>query len=477
MGDRVSGGAPAGEPGAARPHEGARSGGAARTSGRARVALASLGPVGRIGRYEVLGRLATGGMAEVFVARASGPREVARLVVVKRLLPHVAGDARKVDAFVEEARLTSRLSHPNLCAVHDFEGEGGAFHLALEWVRGPSLRRVMERARERGGGVPVAIAARIVASLASALHHAHVAVDEEGRALGIVHRDVTPENVILGWNGVPKLIDFGIAKSVVDPRKTEAGVLKGKLAYISPEQYRGDALDGRSDVFALAVCAFEALAGEPLYERASEFETVAAIVLDPKVPDLRAIRADVPEAIAEIVERGLAKDRDARWGSADALARALEAWLATQGEPAFEREIAAWLAELFPEEAGQEPELDRTPLEQTGGRRRTHSEEMHVLRLAAEADLDAETLERAQRGRRRAMIAALLIAALLAIAAIAWAVARPRARADGAHDRASPSRALQLAARSSGPSSSTLMPSSRASARAHAAARPRFTRT
>ncbi|MDQ3032134.1 MAG: serine/threonine protein kinase, partial [Myxococcota bacterium] len=307
----------------------------------------ALTPIGRIGRYDVLGRVATGGMAEVFVARATGPRDVARLLVLKRLLPHVAADARKVDAFVQEARLTSRLSHPNLCAVLDFGDDGGAFHLAMEWVRGPSMRRVMERARE-AGGIPVPIVARVIASLAAALHHAHVAVDERGAPLGIVHRDVTPENVILGWNGVAKLIDFGIAKSVVDPRKTEVGVLKGKLAYISPEQYAGKVLDGRSDVFALSVCAYEALTGESLYERESEFATVAAIVVDPAVPSIRDRRPEVPVAVDEIVRKGLAKDREGRYASADELARALDQWLASRGEATTDREVAAWLRALFP---------------------------------------------------------------------------------------------------------------------------------
>lgn len=387
-------------------------------------------PIGRIGRYEVLGRLAHGGMAEVFVARATGPREVARRVVLKRLLPHVAADPQKVEAFVQEARLTSRLSHPNLCAVHDFGDEGGAFHLVIEWVRGPSLRRVIERAKV-AGGVPAPIVARITASLAGALHHAHVATDDGGRPLGIVHRDVTPENVIVGWNGVAKLIDFGIAKSVVDPRKTEVGVLKGKLAFISPEQYRGEALDGRSDVFALALCAYEMLTGESLYERASEYETVAAIVLDPAVPSVRERRPDVPLELDEIVRRGLAKDRDARYPSADDLARALETWLAARGEPVGEREVAAWLGELLPGEATREPALDRTPLDARPAtpRARTRSEEMHALRLGCEADLDAEIFARAQRARRRGIVVAMLVAAVAALGLIAWAVMRPRAAA------------------------------------------------
>jgi serine/threonine protein kinase len=380
--------------------------------------LAALAPVGRIGRYEVLGRIGAGGMAEVFLARATGPREVARHLVVKRLLPHVAEDAGKVDAFVQEARLTSRLSHPNLCAVHDFGAEGGNFHLAMEWARGPSLRRLITHARGRGG-IPVPIAARIFAGLGAALHHAHVARGDDGKPLGIVHRDVTPENVIVGWNGVPKLIDFGIAKSVVDPRKTAEGVLKGKMAYIPPEQYRGEPIDARSDVFALALCAYETLSGSgPLYERDNEFETMAAILLGDDPPSLRAARPDVPEEIDAVVRRGLHKDREKRWQSADAMARALEAWLATSGSPAGEREVAEWLSTLFPGEANSEPKLDRRPLDMP--KQRSRADEISGMQLLADADIAAESLEAQGRRGRAAMIIAMLVLAASALAVIGW---------------------------------------------------------
>lgn len=390
---------------------------AARPSGVAHAV-----PIGKIARYDVLGRLGTGGMAEVFVARASGPRDVARHVVVKRLLPHIAEDPRRIEAFVQEARLTSRLSHPNLCAVTDFGEDDGSFYIAMEWVRGRSLREAIARSHARNRA-PVPIAMRIVASLASALHHAHSACDDSGRPLGIVHRDVTPENVIVGWNGVPKLLDFGIAKSIVDPQKTEAGVLKGKLAYIPPEQYGGKPVDGRGDVFALGLCAIELLTGEQVYGRDNEMETVAAIVVDPEIPSARAKRADVPEEIDAILRRALAKAPADRWASADEMARAIEGWLAVQNEPVSEREIAAWMAEVFGEEAGAEPALDRTPLEP---RRRAVLDTLEALTLGAEADLDAEAIESGRRARRRALIAVMIVMLFGAIAVTVWAVARPR---------------------------------------------------
>ena len=392
------------------------------------ASLATLPAVATLGRHELLGRIATGGMAEIFLARVAGPRDVARLVVVKRLLPHVAENAAVVDAFVQEAKLGSRLAHPSLCAITDFGHEDDAYFIAMEWVRGASLRALMERTR---GKLPIHVAARIFADLATALHHAHTATDDAGRPLGVVHRDVTPENVVVSWGGVPKLLDFGIAKSAFDPRKTEAGVLKGKLAYISPEQYRGDALDARSDVFALSVCLYEALTGESLYERASEYETVAAIVLDASVPSPRAVRADVPEAIDELVRAGLTKDRDARLPSADALARGLESWLAKEhGAPVRHADVARSLDALFPGMSRRPPALDRRPpttraSTPPSARKRTSSEEMRVLALGAEIDHDEDRLlGDARRTRRNWMLLALLVTAL-SIGVVAWVALTP----------------------------------------------------
>ncbi len=396
------------------------------------ASLDELTPIARIGRYDVLGRLATGGMAEVFLARASGPEGVRRHVVLKRVLPHLAEDPKLAAAFVSEARVVSTLSHPNLCALHDFGSEGG-LHLVMEWVRGRSLRDAMTRAREAGERVPLPIAVHVASRVAAALHHAHVATDSRGRALGIVHRDVTPENVLVSYDGVPKLIDFGIAKSADDKRRTEAGVLKGKFAYISPEQYRGEPPDGRSDVFALSVCLFELLTGESLYERDSEYETVAAILIDPSVPSARERCADVPEALDAIVQRGLAKDRRARWQSADELAAALDAFAVQSGAVLRPADLAKWMSALFPGEAARRPTIDRKPPTGTQpvARRQTRSEEMSVMALGAELDLDEEALAARGVRRRRMFLVLAVLLALASVAVIAAVALRPRAEAPG----------------------------------------------
>ncbi len=399
--------------------------------------LSSLTPVGKIGRYEVIGRLAMGGMAEIFLARESGPQTVERHVVVKRVLPHVAEDARASDMFVHEARLCMNLSHPNICPIYEFGDAGGSFFLAMEWVRGVSLRELLDRVK---GPLPIPLLVRVFADIAGALHHAHTRTDASGQALSIVHRDVTPENIMIGFDGVPKLLDFGVAKAATQKHKTEAGNLKGKFAYISPEQYQGQALDGRSDVFSLGVCMYEALTGKNIYERASEYETVAAIVLDPEVPSVRESRADVPDELDAIVRRAMAKERDERTGSADEVQEALLAFASAHGASQRHADVARTVRALVPDLAEAPPELDRRPPTQTGRfaaeapRARTASSEMEALLLTQEADEDADELlgSRRRSGRLVAIVSVIVI--LLSLAVVGWVITRPRAPAPPSGD-------------------------------------------
>lgn len=399
--------------------------------------LSSLTPVGKIGRYDVIGRLAMGGMAEIFLARESGPQTVERHVVVKRVLPHVAEDARASDMFVHEARLCMNLSHPNICPIYEFGDAGGSFFLAMEWVRGVSLRELLDRVK---GPLPIPLLVRVFADIAGALHHAHTRTDASGQPLSIVHRDVTPENIMIGFDGVPKLLDFGVAKAATQKHKTEAGNLKGKFAYISPEQYQGHALDGRSDVFSLGVCMYEALTGKNIYDRASEYETVAAIVLDPEVPSVRESRADVPDELDAIVRGAMAKERDERTGSADAVQEALLAFASAHGTSQRHADVARTVRALVPDLAEAPPELDRRPPTQTGRfaaeapRSRTASGEMEALLLAQEADEDADELlgSRRRSGRLVAILSVIVI--LLSIAVVGWVITRPRAPAPPSGD-------------------------------------------
>lgn len=357
-------------------------------------------------------------MAKIYLARARGAAGVERIVVLKHLLPEAKKQRDATRTLVLEAQLLSRLAHPNVVAIEELGEHAGTHFLAMEWVRGPSLRDVVDAAKPRGG-VPWPIAARMFASIAAGLHYVHTAKDERGKELKIVHRDVTPENVIVSWAGTPKLLDFGIAKSSIDPHKTQAGLLKGKFQYIAPEQYEGKAPDARSDVFALSASLYEALAGESLYERASEYETVAAIVLDPSVPSIRAVRPDVPEALDAIVRGGLQKAPKDRTTTADAISVALEALLVDHKKHVRDADVAAYLSELFPGLAAREPDLARDePIDPP------KADPLERVLLDAEADIDADAyLSQAKRRQRTTLLAFLL---LLAIAGsfLAWAVTR-----------------------------------------------------
>lgn len=414
-----------------------------------RSQIAQLSPVGRIGRYEILGRLATGGMAEIFLARESGPAGASREVVVKRMLPQTIGkEERMREMFAQEARLLLRLRHPNICAVHEFNEEHGGFFLAMEWVDGVSLRQLVERAREHGG-IPVPIVARVGADVAAALHHAHTRTGDDGRALGIVHRDVSPENVMIGFDGVVKLLDFGVARVQTEgtPQLTKAGELKGKLAYISPEQYRGRQLDGRSDVFSLGVTLYEALTGESLYARANEYETVAAIVLGANPTTVRGKRADVPEPLDRTIIAAIAKDKEDRFATAEELETSLLHVLESS-QAVRPADLARYVGELFATEREQGPALDRTPLPERSmretdpapsvGARAAEPKPAAVAgppprvrldtgeRLVFEADIEEEAGGWERRARRKRMLVTLAAAAVVIGMLVASAIALGR---------------------------------------------------
>lgn len=378
-----------------------------------------------MGRYQVVGRLATGGMAEIFLGRETS-RDVVRHVVLKRILPHVAEEPRLVEMFVHEARLSMNLAHPNICPIYELGESGGRLFLAMEWVQGITLRALLERV---DAPLPMGLVVGIFAEIALALHHAHTRRGPDGQPLGIVHRDVSPENIMIGWDGVPKLLDFGVAKTAAQPHQTEAGNVKGKFAYISPEQYQGEPLDGRSDVFSLGVCLYEALTGESLYERASEYETVAAIVLGEEAPRVRTRRPEVPEALDEIVAQALAKDPNERTPSADALAEALLELAA--GARLRHAHFAETLRRLVPELVDRAPQLDRrppagsVPVPKPAPKR----DAMRAALLAAEADEEAEALLRARR-RSRLLLALLAVLVIVGSAGVVgWVATRPPAAA------------------------------------------------
>ncbi len=277
----------------------------------------------RLGPYELLRRIATGGMAEVYLARRAGPHGFQKTVAVKRILPQFARDPDFVAMFVDEARVCARLGHPNIVQVFDFGEQEGELYMAMEYVDGTTGARLVRAVAARGEDIPLDICLYVALSILRALEYAHGARDESGAPLFLVHRDVSPGNVLIDRSGAVKLTDFGIARAAEIERRTDAGQLKGKLGYMSPEQVVGRELDARSDIFTLGIVLAEMLVLRPLFSGGKELDVLIRI----RDADLSAIDragARVPDDVRAVLFRALSRDPALRWPSATAFAEALE---------------------------------------------------------------------------------------------------------------------------------------------------------
>ena len=275
----------------------------------------------RVGNYELLTKLNQGGMGEVFLARLKGAHGFSRLVAVKVILPEVARTAEARTAFFDEAQLAARLAHPGIAQVFDFGEDQGALYLSMEYVAGVSFSWLFRR---QPALVPPAQVARLMGHVCRALHSAHEARDEAGRALQVVHRDISPQNLLLSFNGVVKVIDFGIAK-MLERRTadTHEGLLKGKPSYISPEQIQQGIADRRSDLWSCAVVAHELLTGQRLFRGPTDWAELNAVIAQKLEPPSRIV-GRLPAGLDEAIMRGLEREPEARWSSALELAEAFE---------------------------------------------------------------------------------------------------------------------------------------------------------
>lgn len=316
--------------------------------------------IGHFGPYDIVGRLAMGGMAEILLAKEPISDGQSRFVVIKRVLPQLEGEASFIAMFEQEARIGARLNHPNLCHIYDFGQISGQHYIAMEWVNGVSFGKFIRHARDKAGGVPVAVACRVVSTVAEALHYAHHANGDDGQPLGLVHRDVSPHNVMIGFEGGIKLLDFGIAKARTAVQHTQAGVVKGKFSYMSPEQIQGTRIDHRSDIFALGIVLYEAITMRPLYLRETEPAIMLAITQEP-VPRLSDVVPMIPAGLDAIVSRALAKDPADRFQTAAEMAQALEQYLASQQEWMGTSRIAEFMDRWFAEEIRRGPMVETRP--------------------------------------------------------------------------------------------------------------------
>jgi eukaryotic-like serine/threonine-protein kinase len=282
-----------------------------------------IGPGDILGRYELLLPVAAGGMAMVWAARQKGSRGFQKIVAVKTMLPKLSEDPQFEKMFLDEASLASRIHHPNVVEVLDLGEESGVLFIAMEWLDGAPLNQVMKAAKT-ASGIPIPVAIHILTHAAEGLHAAHELRDENGTLVGLVHRDVSPQNIIVGYDGFTKMVDFGLAKATaLGDGATRAGQLKGKISYMAPEQVKGEPLDRRADVFALGVVLYAVTTGKHPFRRESEGATLFAISAPESAPAPSRFM-EYPAPLEAVLMKAIAKKPDDRYSSSLELARALE---------------------------------------------------------------------------------------------------------------------------------------------------------
>ncbi|MBK7864843.1 MAG: protein kinase [Archangiaceae bacterium] len=309
-------------------------------------------PIETYGNYQLVEKLAIGGMAQLFLAKRLKPRGQERTVVLKRILPHLAEDTAFVTMFLDEARIAARLHHPNVVEILDLGAEGDSYFIAMEYIHGEDLRRIGKRGIELQRRMPPPLVCRVVAQACRGLDYAHWRTDAQGKPLRIVHRDVSPQNILVGFDGQVKVVDFGIAKAVDKATVTASGVIKGKHAYMSPEQALGRDIDHRTDVFALGIVLYETLTGTRLFRRATDLQTLKA-VSECKVEAPSRVFGGVPASLDAIILKALSKDLTVRYQRADQLAAALEEWLGDRPDGSAQA-LGRYLSELFADRLDQE---------------------------------------------------------------------------------------------------------------------------
>ncbi|MDI3289145.1 serine/threonine-protein kinase [Polyangium sp. 15x6] len=313
----------------------------------------------RIGPYEGIAELASGGMATTFLARKTGEVGFERLVVLKRVHPHLLKEPNLRDMLADEARVAASMRHPNVVPVEDVVNASGELCLVMPYVESLSLGALLDAARRGGERLPPAVASRILLDVLAGLDAAHEAKDLRGEPLEIVHRDVSPRNVLVGTDGQARLIDFGVAKAARRITQTKSGIMKGTIAYMAPEQLRRRELDRRADVFAAGVVLYEAITGERLFDGRDEADVLIGVLAD-EIPRLSEAALGLSPAVDEVLEAALCRDPEERFASAAAFAEALERAL----PPAPAREVAAMLARLGAAEIERRREAVRVFLDQ-----------------------------------------------------------------------------------------------------------------
>lgn len=382
-------------------------------------------------RYKLLARLGQGGMAEVYLAAWEVAPFVHRPVVVKRLHPHFNEDPRLVQMFLDEARLLTQLDHPHIVKTFEAGVIDGRCCIAMEYLEGQPLQRVLRRANERGGMAPH-VAVSIAICVLDGLHYSHETKDAEGKPLEIVHRDVSPQNVFVSNDGQVKVLDFGIAKANSQEGRTATGIVKGKVGYIAPEQARAEHVDRRADIWSAGVVLWEALTGARLFKADTDAATLG-LTLQGQIPSAGSRRVGIPEELEGVLTRALQRDPALRYQTAGAMRKDLEGWLARAGFSRDARVIAGLMKDLFTSEIIEQKRLvsvlmarsDCTPPAPPSNRSPSSTSALYLKvppTAATSADLtrmNDQMEELGKRHRRAFRWMFALVGALLLIACVA----------------------------------------------------------
>jgi serine/threonine protein kinase len=368
------------------------------------------------GRYELIELLATGGMAHIFRARLSSAEGAAKELVIKRVLPHLVQNRDFIEMFIDEARISMPLNHGNIIQVYEFGQEGQDYFLAMEYLRGRNLETVLSRLEEKGQRMPIEVALFITSEVAKGLDYAHRFRDPHDRPTGIIHRDVSPQNILVGFHGEVKLTDFGIAKAKSRIRQTGQGIIRGKACYLSPEQAECTELDGRSDLFSLATVAYEMLTGVRVFEGDTEVATLQK-VRQSKIHPPAQLRSDLPKSVDVAVTKALSRDRSDRFETAGAFQVVLSRSLHDLNSEFTSAAVADWMRKLFSDDITREITA-RTTKERMLERLKQENKKLDTSKMTTGEILQMGTLSiksdkyprvQSPRGRRWLLVSLLVV--------------------------------------------------------------------
>lgn len=348
----------------------------------------------KFGKYLLLDKIASGGMAELFRAKLTGAEGFEKLLAIKKILQHLNSEEKLVNSFIGEAKLAAYLHHPNIVQIFDFGCLNETYYIAMEYLFGKDLRYTMKRAMEKGKPIPLEHALFIVSQILTGLDYAHTLNDFSGTPLRIIHRDIGPQNIFITYNGQVKIIDFGIAKAATLDTNTQVGTIKGKVSYMSPEQAGGETIDHRSDIFSAGIVLYELVTGKKMYE--GDTFQVLAKARDAMFKPAEYIKGDLPKDIYTILDKALSKFPDDRYQTAEDMCRDIDMFMMDKGLRVSQRDLANYMKDLF-EGATEEKPLGKMPSKGTG---ETTSEEEATLITEAKEKTRIDPSRHRERTRK-----------------------------------------------------------------------------